>query len=305
MASVVTVTLNPTIDKNCSIDHVVPERKLRCSEPEYKAGGGGLNVARVVQRLGGYSLAVWTRGGPMGEMLSEILDAERIEHRPIPIAGYTREHLIVLETETRQQYRFGTPGPRISEREAEQCLDTVRDLAPLPDVVVLSGSLPPGLASDFYARLAALVPEPCRVLLDTSGAALREGIWGRIYLVKPNLGELSELAGREIRSRAEITDFSRMLIDEKRVEVVVTSLGSAGAILTTAEESEHIPAPIVRIHSKVGAGDSMVAGIAYGLSEGRSVREAVRLGIATGAAAVMTGGTDLCTKSDVEQLLVS
>jgi 6-phosphofructokinase 2 len=96
-----------------------------------------------------------------------------------------------------------------------------------------------------------------------------------------------------------------MLIDEKRVEVVVTSLGSAGAILTTAEESEHIPAPIVRIHSKVGAGDSMVAGIAYGLSEGRSVREAVRLGIATGAAAVMTGGTDLCTKSDVEQLLVS
>lgn len=305
MASVVTVTLNPTIDKHCSIDHVVPERKLRCSEPVYKAGGGGLNVARVVQWLGRPALALWTRGGPMGQMLSEVLDAEEMEHRPIPIAGHTREHLIVLETETRQQYRFGTPGPRISEEEGQRCLDVIRELNLLPDVVVLSGALPPGLAPDFYAQLAALVPRRCRVILDTSGAALREGISGRVFLVKPNLRELSELAGREIRSRAEIADFSRRLIEHEGVEVVVTSLGSAGAIVTTAEESEHIAAPVVPIHSKLGAGDSMVAGIAYALSEGRPVRDAVQLGIATGAAVVMAGGTDVCRRSDVEQILAS
>ncbi len=302
MPQIVTLTLNPAVDKISSVPQVVAERKLRCTTPRYDPGGGGLNVARAIQTLGGQATAYWTCGGPMGRLLAERLDADGVPHRPIPIEAMTRENLIVLEESTGRQYRFGMPGAMLTPDEVETCLRMLGELDPPPDFLVLSGRLPPGVPDDFYARAARQSPAHCRVILDTSGPPLREGIDGGVYLIKPNVHELSELAGSEILEDAEIRDLSRSLIARGNVQVVVTSLGSAGVVVVTEQHFENIRAPTVKVRSKVGAGDSSVAGIVLGLAQGTDILDAVRLGVAAGSAAVMTEGTELCRRNDAWRL---
>ena len=302
MPQIVTLTLNPAVDKISSVPQVVAERKLRCATPRYDPGGGGLNVARAIQILGGQVTAYWTRGGPMGQLLAERLDADGVPHRPIPIEAMTRENLIVFEESNGQQYRFGMPGAKLTPDEVELCLRTLRELDPPPDLLVLSGSLPPGVPDDFYARAARDIPADCRVILDTSGPPLRQGIEGGVYLIKPNVRELSELAGHETLEDTEICELSRNLISAGKVQVVVTSLGSAGAVVVTEQHCENIRAPTVKVRSKVGAGDSTVAGIVLGLAQETDILDAVRLGVAAGSAAVMTEGTELCRQDDAWRL---
>ena len=302
MPSIVTLTLNPAVDTSCSVDRVVAEHKLRCSPPEFDPGGGGINVVRAIREFGGRATALWTSGGPTGQLLHELLDAAGLEHRPIPIQGMTRDNLTVFEEVSTQQYRFGMPGPEFTEEDARRCFDAIRELDPFPDYLVLSGSLPPGCRPGFYAELAGQAPSSCRVVVDTSGRALKETIEAGVYLIKPNLRELGELFGRELESDADIRAAARQLVESGRVQVVVTSIGSAGALVTTADHTEHIRSPTVPIRSKVGAGDSTVAGIVYRLAAADSVANAVRYGVAAGAAAVMTAGTKLCRREDVERL---
>jgi 6-phosphofructokinase 2 len=302
MPRIVTLTLNPAVDKISSVQQVVAERKLRCGEPRFDPGGGGLNVARAIRTLGGQATAYWTCGGPMGQLLTERLDADGLSHRPIPVEAMTRENLIVLEQSTGHQFRFGMPGARLTPEEIERCLRTLRELDPPPDFLVLSGSLPPGVPDDFYARAAEQSPAHCRVILDTSGPPLRQGIEGGAYLIKPNVRELSELAEKELLEDADIRHVARDLIASSKLQVVVTSLGSAGVVLVTERHYENIRAPTVKVRSKVGAGDSTVAGIVLGLAQEKDIRDAVRLGVAAGSAAVMTEGTELCRREDAWRL---
>lgn len=302
MPTIVTVTLNPAVDKSCSVDRVIAEHKLRCSPPQFDPGGGGINVARAIHELGGRATAYWTRGGPLGELLHQLLDATGVEHRPIEVEGTTRENLIVYEEASAQQYRFGMPGPEFTSRDAARCLDAIGQIDPPPDYLVLSGSLPPGCDPGFYAELARRVSSSCRVVVDTSGRALQESLQSGPFLIKPNLRELGQLFGGAVQSDSEIEKAARQLIDSGRVQVVVTSIGSGGALLTTADQTEQIRSPTVPIRSKVGAGDSMVAGIVHRLAEGDGIAEAARFGVAAGAAAVMTPGTMLCRREDTERL---
>ncbi len=302
MASIVTLTLNPAIDKNTKVGHVRPEKKLRCDAPQFHPGGGGLNVARAVFKLGGSAHAVWTCGGHTGRYLSELLDSERIDHHPLPIAGTTRENLIVYEEESGLQFRFGMPGAPLTDAEMQQCLDYVRGLDPKPNYLVLSGSLPPGVPTNFYASVAHAAPPSTRVILDTSGAALVEGIEQGLFLIKPNIAELEKFCDHAIRGESDIIKTSRKLIDAGRTQAVVTSLGAGGAMLVTADLHQHVYAPTVRIRSKVGAGDSMVAGIVVALQRGEPLERAVLFGVAAGSAAVMTEGTELCRQEDTERL---
>lgn len=302
MAPIATLTLNPTVDKSTTVKQVVAERKLRCSEPTYDPGGGGLNVSRAIKALGGQAMAYWTCGGPMGEVLRNQLEAEEVPQQPIQIEQMTRENLIVFEESSTQQYRFGMPGARLSEEEAERCIERLREIDPPPEYLVLSGSLPPGVGDDFYARVARESPDNCRIILDTSGEPLRAGVDERVYLIKPNVGELGELAGKEITDDAEVEEVAKSLIAEGKVQVIVTSLGAGGVVLVTADRHEHIRAPTVPIRSKVGAGDSTVAGIVLGLAQGKRTSEAAKLGVAAGSAAVMTAGTQLCRKDDTWRL---
>lgn len=302
MAAIVTLTLNPAIDKNTRIDVVQPERKLRCEQPNFHPGGGGLNVARAVCKLGGSALALWTCGGHTGRFLSDLLDQEQIEHVPIDIAEPTRENLIVFEEQSGLQYRFGMPGARLSEAETQQCLARVQNLDPPPEYLVISGSLPPGVPADFCATLAEAVPPETRVILDTSGAALQEGAEHGMFLLKPNIAELAQFAGCEIEDERDLVEASRKLIASGGTHAVVTSLGAGGAVLVTANAHFNVHAPTVRIRSKVGAGDSMVAGIVLAMQRGHSLETAVTFGVAAGSAAVMTEGTELCRRDDTERL---
>ena len=302
MNPIVTLTMNPALDIATATERIVPAHKLRCATPRYDPGGGGINVARAVTALGGEAVAVFPVGGPSGEMIRRLLEGQGVPHRAVAIDGITRESLAVEEAVTGRQYRFILPGPTLGEHDQERCLDALASLMPQAGFVVASGSLPPGVADDFYARVAALAQRSGkRLMLDTSGKALKAAGCG-IYLLKPSLRELEDLAGHKIGSKAEQQEAAREIVAQGRAEIVVLSLGPAGALLVSAQECERFAAIPIEAQSTVGAGDSMLAGIALGLSRGLALREAVRFGIAAGAAALLGAGTELCRLADVERL---
>lgn len=310
MKDIVTLTVNPAIDISTTVKRVAPNRKLRCGPPRREPGGGGLNVSRALLRLGGDSLAFYTAGGPTGRMLAQLLEEEGISCRPLEREGWTRESLAVREEEEDDQYRFNLQGPEMAEGEWKACLEELAGLDPAPKFLVASGSLPPGVPTDFYARVAEVARDlEARLILDTSGDALKEGLEGGVFLVKPNLRELASLTGGAVPEPEEDSDFeeeqadaARELVERGKAEAVLVSMGSAGALLVTEDETERIPSPTVRIRSRVGAGDSMVAGVALGLSRDFELPRAALLGVAAGAAAVMTSGTELCRRRDAEAI---
>lgn len=303
MKHIFTLTLNPAVDKSTTIDRVMPEHKLRCANPVYEPGGGGVNVSRAIMRLRGESTAFYTAGGLPGRLLESLLEKEQIRHRAVPIREWTRESLAVFEESTGLQYRFSMAGPTLQEDEWRFCLDMVAKADPKPDYIVGSGVLPPGVPDDFYARLARKGRDlGARVIIDTSGEPLRLALDGGVFMIKPNLRELNALMGRELRDEAEQETSVMDIVAQGKSEAVVVSLGAAGVLLSTADGYTRLRAPTVPIRSKVGAGDSMVAAITLQLALGNTVGVAVRYGVAAGAAAVMTPGTQLCNFEDTERL---
>lgn len=303
MTGIVSVSINPALDKSTVVESVVPEHKLRCEEPQWQAGGGGINVARVVQRLGGSPLAVYTCGGPQGTMLRHLLDEEGIQQEIVAIEELTRESFAVRETSTNQQYRFSVPGPTLSEEEWRSFLAIVQSIEPKPSFLVLSGGLPPGVPDDFYGRLAdAAKQHDTRVILDTHHEPLQHAVEAGVYFMKPNLRELRQLTGDKLESEEEQSKALQDIVERGGAQFILLSLGAAGAVLATADGTRHLRAPTVKIRSKVGAGDSMVGGIVWALAEGYAPLEAARMGVAAGAAAVMTPGTELCQREDALEL---
>jgi 6-phosphofructokinase 2 len=300
---IATVTLSPAIDLSCSTERVVPDRKLRCSDVARAPGGGGLNVTRAIHKLGGAATALWSMGGVTGLLLRQLLDDEQLHHTPVAVVADTRENLTAHERSTNQQYRFTMPGQRLEADEVARWQQVIHELSPSPDYLVLSGSLPEGVGADFYGALRDAAPKGARIVLDTSGAALQKSVArGGLYLVKPNLPELEQLTGRSLSGEADIEAAARSLVDEGRVQVVLASLGQGGALLASDAGVTRIGAPTVRIKSRVGAGDSTVAGFVLGLARGLALSDAGRFAVACGAAAVMTQGTDLCRREDAELL---
>lgn len=306
MTAIVTLTMNPALDKSTRTRFVVPEDKLRCETLTVEAGGGGVNVSRAIQKLGGESLLLHVSGGLNGQALQTILQQEQLHERCLPMAGETRESFTVLEEAGNHQYRFTMPGPELRQAEWQGVLDELTALDPAPDYLVASGSLPPGVPDDYYLRVAAtLADKPTRVIVDTSGRALRSLTDDRnapIYLIKPNLRELGELVGQELQHDSDIVEAARALRNRTQIEIIVVSLGAAGVLLVSEEIGAQLRSPTVPIVSKIGAGDSTVAGITLGLARELPLLDAVRFGVAAGAAAVMTPGTELCRREDTEQL---
>jgi 6-phosphofructokinase 2 len=303
MPRIVTLTVNPAVDKSASVDNVVPEHKLRCDRPRFEPGGGGINVSRAVKKLGGDSTAYFAAGEPAGDMLARLLADEGVNCRRLDVKGRTRENLIVYEKTSGKQYRFGMPGPELDEAWAEYCLERLRAIDPAPEYIVAGGSLPPGLPVDFYARVAETGKEMgSRVVVDTSKEALARAAEAELFMLKPNLRELSQIAGRELEEEEQQIAAAGKLIERGKAELVMVSMGAGGALLVTKDGGEHLRTPTVPIRSKVGAGDSTVAGVVLALARGMEVREAVRFGMAAGAAAVMTPGTELCRREDAERL---
>jgi 6-phosphofructokinase 2 len=302
---IITLTMNPALDKSTSTHHVTPEDKLRCKTLVLDPGGGGLNVARAIHQLGGSALPFYVAGGMNGQVLQNLLQTERLPEWRLAIEGETRESFTVFEETTTRQYRFNLPGPTLTRTEWQGVLDTVTELFPHPDYLVASGSLPPGVPENFYVQLAERVADwPTRLIVDTSGLPLQALVdeCAPVYMIKPNHGELAALVGRELEDDDDILAAARELLKRCAIEIFVVSLGAGGVLFITGEQAISVRAPIVPIRSKIGAGDSTVAGITLGLVRGLPLLEAVRFGVAAGAAAVMSLGTDLCNRQDTERL---
>lgn len=301
--NIVTLTMNPTIDTNTRVKQVNPEQKLRCEKPHHEPGGGGINVSRAIHKLGGESLSIFTAGSSNGEMFKKLLSRDGIQQKPVPIRELTRENLTVYEQTSGNQYRFVMPGPELIHKEWEECLKIIRGLNPHPTFIVASGSLPPGVPEDFYGRVASLGREiDARLVLDTTGTPLQQAVETGVFMIKPNMREMKQLTGKEIEDESHLKEVAGEIISRGKSRVIVISLGAAGALMVSKQERIHLRAPTVRIKSKVGAGDSMVAGIVLSLSRGNSLLNAVKFGVAAGAAAVMTPGTELCRRKDTEYL---
>lgn len=301
MNDIITITFNPCIDKSTSVNVLKPEKKLRCTPPVFEPGGGGINVARAIKKLGGEAIAVYPSGGYSGKFLNILLEQENITELNIETKQHTRENMIVLDTATNQQYRFGMPGQHLSEDEWQQCLQTIE--VNHSEFIVASGSLPPGVPTDILARLAKIARRQKRKLIvDSSGEALLRAVEEGVYLIKPNLGELSTLAGEETIETNDIERLAKDLSLNGNCEIVVVSMGALGAMLVSREGTYKVDAPIVKGQTTVGAGDSMVAGIVLYISQGKSLLEALQYGVACGTAATLNAGTSLCNKDDVDRL---
>ncbi len=303
MKSIATLTMNPTIDISYDVGKVQHTHKMRTDNEHYAPGGGGINVARVFVRLGGHARCFYLSGGATGPALDGLIDLHQLVRTRIAIEGPTRIAADILEHDTGKEYRFTPAGPQVSESEWQDCLDQLAEAD--CDVLVMSGSLPPGVPDDYYARVARLMRKRgCDVVLDSSGKALEAGIAeGGLLLVKPSQGELQQYAGRKLEDVDAIGAAAMEIVEAGKARLVAVTMGHEGAVLARAEGPVFLPALKIDAASAVGAGDSFVAAMVHALCRGDDELEAFRRGMAAGSAAVLRAGTDLARPDDIEQML--
>ncbi|MBK1660337.1 1-phosphofructokinase family hexose kinase [Paracraurococcus ruber] len=298
---IVTLTLNPTVDIEADADQVRPTRKTRTRNERFDPGGGGVNVSRVLQVLGGETLAILLTGGLSGALLEQMLDAQGVPRLCLPIAGDTRMSLTVNDQATKNEFRFVPEGPVVTEPEWRAALAAVE--AAEGDWIVGSGSLPRGVPEDFYVRLAALAArQGRRFVLDTSGPPLQAAIGHGLALIKPSRGEFETLVGRSLGTPRALNEAALQLVQAGGAALVAVSLGQEGALLAEPGGVLRLRALDVPALGAVGAGDSFLAAMVLKLSQGAPPREAFAWGMACGAAAVMRPGTAHPRKEDVEAL---
>ena len=301
---IVTLTINPAIDIFVNVARVEPIRKMRCSAPKRDPGGGGINVARVAHRLGSTVAAIYPTGGAIGKLLHRLVEREGIDSIVTPSHVETRENFTAYEETTGEQFRFVLPGSALHRAEWEAVLDKLITLPDKPKFVVASGSVPPGVPVDFFARVARTSKQlGAESLIDTSGPALKAALAEGVTLIKPNLVELSDLVGSTLADDEACVKACRDLITAGQVEIVALTLGEQGALLVTADHAYRTQPLAIEPVSTVGAGDSFLGGLVAARASGETLREAFRVAVAAGSAAVLSPGTELCREEDVKRLL--
>ncbi|MGP1682258.1 MAG: 1-phosphofructokinase family hexose kinase [Giesbergeria sp.] len=305
MTPIATLTPNPALDISARTAQVVHTHKLRCSGVLRHAGGGGVNVARMLHRLGVAVQAHYLAGGVAGGQLAELLTQEGVPAYCQHIDGETRENLSVLDETSEQEFRFVMPGPQVQEPEWLGCLTAMAALRPAPKWLVASGSLPPGVPQNFYARLAHQARSAGVALaLDTSGNALAQALDAGVALVKPSLSELRSVTGAPLTEQHEAIAAAQALVQRDAAQMVALSLGSGGAVLATREGVWIGPAvPVTAAQGATGAGDCFLAALLAALAQGKTPADALRWGLAAGSASLLATGTGLASSADVEQLI--
>ena len=300
---ILTLTLNPAIDLETTVDTLIPGQKLRCPEPDRDPGGGGINVARAVTLLGGQATAVIAaNGSTLGALLREV----RLPVIQLPAPGSTRQNLSVIETATGQQYRFIFPGPEWSAVDVTGTTDRLnRHIAP-GDILVISGSLPPGVTAPHLRDMAdAMAAAGARVVIDTSGDALKllaEG-QGGYAMLRMDSHEAHGLVGHDLPDRRDTAQVARDLVGRGVADRVIIARGADGSILATKDGTWFAPAVDVPIASVTGAGDSFVAGAVLAMDMGHDAPTILQWGCAAASAAVTTPATELCDKAVFDAVL--
>jgi 6-phosphofructokinase 2 len=303
---ILTVTLNPALDLETRTDRLRPGRKLRCSRPRRDPGGGGINVARAVATLGGEALAAVAVGGPIGEDLARRLPRPGVTLAPLPSPGDTRENLSVIEEDTGNQYRFIFPGPEWTDADLAAAEDALLPLVRPGQLVVLSGSVPPGLPPSALVELARAVKDAGgAVVCDTSGPALSEIASAALGLrmLRMDWAEAEELTGRALPTAEDSATACAELVASGAAEIAILARGAEGSVLATAQERWFAPAADVPVVSVTGAGDSFVAGATLALSRGMALSEVLRWGVSAASSAVSTEATELCDRTSFEAIL--
>lgn len=305
MTAILTLTMNPSLDIATSIPHVTDTIKLRCTPEETHPGGGGINVSRIIHNLGGESVAMFPCGGYTGDRLRQLLEQEGLTTQIFPIDSHTRQSFSIHETTSGKDFRFLLPGHTISPATTSACLNYIRCLKNKPRYLVASGSLPPGVAEDFYAEVSALAKQlQCHFVLDTSGRALTQAVQaGGIYFFKPSLEELEELTGKTLQSEASQLDAARKLIHTGQTKMLVLSLGQKGALLVSEQLTLRASGVAVTPVSSVGAGDSLVGAMVWALERGYSLEQSLRYGISSATATIMNTHGQMGGAVDIAALL--
>ena len=298
---IVTVTLNPCIDKSTRVDQLQAESKLRCSQLINEPGGGGINVSKALKKLGEEAMALFPAGGHNGNMLCALLKEEGILFNTIQTKTETRENWVVMETAANAQYRFTFPGIQAEEDIIGQLMDKLSSCP--ASFVVASGSLLPGLPETVYGSIIEKAKATgAKCIIDTSGPALQELRGKKAYLIKPNVGELCKLLNIQRLEKDEVPAAARRAIADDYATIIVISMGATGAWLVTDDTAFFCASPAVKKLSTVGAGDSMVAGMIYMLNKNVQMEDVLKFGVACGAAATMNEGTKLFEKDDAFRL---
>lgn len=299
---IATVTLNPALDETVTVKEFRPNEVNRWISRRRDPGGKGIGVSRVIHRLGGKTIAYGFIGGYNGMMVEDLLRQERVKLDFTLIREETRSNTIITEAKTQQQTRMDAPGPVIFPQELEKLCHKVCSAMPRMELLVLSGSVPPGVPDDIYAQLILEAKlHGVKAVLDSDREWLREGLKAKPFLVKPNVYEMEQLLGATLTTEEDLIHAALKLV-KKGVEIVLVSRGKDGAIATDGKRAWRIIPPEVKVKSTTGAGDSAVAGTVLKLTQGKSLPEACAYGIAAGSAAVLAPGTQLCRRRDVERL---
>lgn len=298
-----TLTMNPALDVGASVATLEPFAKLRSSEDRHEPGGGGINAARAIRRMGHEVLAVFPGDDVVGLQVEKLLDQEGVSCARLPAPGaMTRENFSVYVRDRAELFHFVMPGPVLDERLAEACL--ARLMAdPAPEWIVASGSLPRGVDEGFYVRLAERAAAVgARFVLDTHGAALRRTIQAPVFAAKPNLAEFIELTGTEVTPEdgETLVREARRLLRDTGLEVLLLTLGADGAILISEQLSLWARAPQIQAVSPVGSGDSFLGVFTASLVEGLPLERALFRAIAAGASAASTPGSKLFVPQDID-----
>ena len=298
---IITLTINPAVDISTSVKKMVPFTKMRCAQAQRDPGGGGINVARVLKRLGAEATAIYPAGGATGQSLAALVERE-VRSIVIPTSNDTREDITIFDETTREQFRLVFPGAFLSEFEWQQCLDAVTRTSSQAGFVIASGSLPAGVPADFYGRVALASKGAGKVIVDTSGAFLKAALDAGVYLIKPNLREFQELAEIASADEASLIKAGRHLFDRYHVEIIALSLGPRGALLMTRDAVLRASGLHIKPSSVSGAGDSFLGAMVWSLASDGRLDMALRYGVAGGSAALLNPGTELCHAADVHRL---
>lgn len=305
MTPILTLTLNPALDMATTVPCMVPDEKLRCTDPQLDPGGGGINVSRAIHMLGGETLALVALGGLTGDRLADLLRRSGVPFLGITGPGETRTSLTVTEDVSARQFRFMLPGPVWGPQDQARVFNLLRAAGKPGGYAVISGSQPPGVPGDFPALLAEAMTG-MRVVLDTSGKPLTQAVEHPIpdlELLRMDGEEAEALAGHPLESRADTADFATSLVRRGVARQIIIARGADGSVLADAGRRLHAKAPKVHVVSKVGAGDSFVGSFVLAMARGEGPAAALARGVAAAAAAVTTPATELCRREDVDRLL--
>lgn len=307
MQDILTVTLNPAVDLSATAPDIIAGHKLRCATPAFSAGGGGINVSRAIRILGGHSRAFVATGGNAGQRLHDLLAAEGIAEIAFPAPGETRTNVAVISEETGQQFRFVMPGPTWSEADCTRLLSRLGVMTSRSGLVVLSGSLAPGMPINFARQIiAALRDTGPTIFCDISGQPLHDLCAAPnpgLSVLRMDLDESEDIHGAPLTSREDSARFAADLVAKGVAETVIVARGPDGSVLASAEGCVHATALDVPIDSKVGAGDSFVGAFTLARANDADLKTALKHGTTAATAAVTTPATELCRREDVERLL--